>query len=112
MYNSCIEKWYSEAAVCHTHSVAIIAKELAESGELNLDWNIFDWISKEVAEQEKTIGKERTVQPGGFTLDTLTQKIELTAQSLTSAERYEAIGPLYRVILPALEKRCDYNVGF
>ncbi|CAI4230988.1 unnamed protein product [Auanema sp. JU1783] len=102
------DRWFSEAAVCHAHSVAIMAKELMDSGEIDFDWNLFNWISVEVAETEKSREKERNVQSAGFT-ENLASKIEKTAQALTLAERYEAIGPLYRVLVPIFEKRNNFN---
>ncbi|KAK5972965.1 Zizimin [Trichostrongylus colubriformis] len=103
------ENWHAEAAVCHAHSLAIIAKELAAKGLCKIDWTAFDWISSSVVKDEGVAELDGTVQSAGFTPDSLANKIEQTASALTLAERYEAIGPMYRLIIPIFEKSDNFK---
>ncbi|WKY15205.1 hypothetical protein Q1695_000586 [Nippostrongylus brasiliensis] len=103
------ENWHAEASVCHAHSLAIIAKELAGKGLCKLDWTAFDWISSSVLKDEGGSEIEGSIQAAGFTLESLAAKIEQTAQALTLAERYEAIGPMYRLIIPMFEKTDNFK---
>ncbi|GMR32743.1 hypothetical protein PMAYCL1PPCAC_02938, partial [Pristionchus mayeri] len=105
-------RYYSEAAVCMAHSVAVCARELSAKGELVAgDWSVLDWISPEIGVEEGLVNEQRgeNVQPAGFTIENLASKIEKTAHLLTQSERYEAIGPLYRLIVPSLEKKEDFT---
>ncbi|CAD6184343.1 unnamed protein product [Caenorhabditis auriculariae] len=102
------DRWFAEAAVCYTHSVAIIAKELEEKGDLEVDWRIFDWINAEVSMAENC-RHDGSVQPGGFTPENLASKIDKTSAMLTLAERFEAVGPLYRLLIPLLEKNMNFT---
>ncbi|PAV65279.1 hypothetical protein WR25_13022 [Diploscapter pachys] len=105
-----LDRWFAEAAVCYAHSAAIIAKELEEKGVMKIDWSVFNWISKEIIENERQNPKDpETVQQGGFTTENLTAKIEKTVRALNLAERFEAIGPLYRLLIPILERKNNFN---
>ncbi|CCC42170.1 DOCKER domain-containing protein [Caenorhabditis elegans] len=104
------DRWFAEASVCHAHSVAIIARELEERKELEVDWRVFDWINNRIAETEQSQGGDAgSVQPAGFTTDNLGAKIDKTAAALMLAERFEAVGPLYRLIVPVLEKNMNFT---
>uniref|UniRef100_A0A8R1YPV2 Uncharacterized protein n=1 Tax=Pristionchus pacificus TaxID=54126 RepID=A0A8R1YPV2_PRIPA len=105
-------RYFSEAAVCMAHSVAVCARELNRKGELmSVDWSVLDWISRDIGVDEGVITEQRgeNIQPAGFTIENLASKIEKTANLLTQSERYEAIGPLYRLIVPSLEKNANFN---
>ena len=43
--------------------------------------------------------------------ENLTAKIEKTVRTLNLAERFEAIGPLYRLLIPILERKNNFNVS-
>ncbi|CAI2294693.1 unnamed protein product [Caenorhabditis sp. 36 PRJEB53466] len=103
------DRWFAEASVCHAHSVAIIAKELEERKEIEVDWRVFDWINAQIAETEQARGDAGNVQPAGFTTENLGTKIDKTAAALMLAERFEAVGPLYRLIVPVLEKNMNFT---
>ncbi|CAJ0933574.1 unnamed protein product, partial [Mesorhabditis belari] len=104
--------WHSEAAVAYGHVVVVIAKELFLKGTLvSPDWSVFDSISSAIAIDENVKGSLwEDVQPGGFTLDELLEKIDRCCHELTLAERFEAIGPLYRFIIPTLEAIGNYKL--
>uniref|UniRef100_A0A8R1HXF8 Uncharacterized protein n=1 Tax=Caenorhabditis japonica TaxID=281687 RepID=A0A8R1HXF8_CAEJA len=103
------DSWFAEASVCHAHSVAIIARELEEKKELEVDWRVFDWVNAQIAVTEQARGDAGNVQPAGFTVENLGTKIDKTAAALMLAERFEAVGPLYRLIVPVLEKNMNFT---
>ncbi|CAB3407627.1 unnamed protein product [Caenorhabditis bovis] len=103
------DRWFAEASVCHAHSVAIIARELEENKEIEVDWRIFEWINNQIAETENSKRDAGNVQPAGFTTENLATKIDKTASSLMLAERFEAVGPLYRILVPILEKNMHFT---
>ena len=43
--------------------------------------------------------------------ENLTGKIEKTVRALNLAERFEAIGLLYRLLIPILERKNNFNVS-
>ncbi|CAP25082.2 Protein CBG04359 [Caenorhabditis briggsae] len=104
------DRWFAEAAVCHAHSVAIIARELEERKDLEVDWRVFEWINNQISETEQSQGGDAgNVQPAGFTTENLGAKIDKTAAALLLAERFEAVGPLYRLIVPVLERNMNFT---
>lgn len=103
------DRWFAEASVCHAHSVAIIARELEEKRELEVDWRVFDWINAQISETEQARGDAGNVQPAGFTTENLGTKIDKCAAALMLAERFEAVGPLYRLIVPVLERNMNFT---
>lgn len=44
--------------------------------------------------------------------DTLVETLETAAAHLTDAERYEALGSLYRIVIPIYEKARDLEVQY
>ncbi|CAI5439846.1 unnamed protein product [Caenorhabditis angaria] len=103
------DRWFAEASVCHAHSVAIIARELEENKEIEVDWRIFEWINSKISEIENSSKDAGNVQSAGFTAENLSTKIDKTAAALMLAERFEAVGPLYRLIVPVLEKNMNFT---
>ncbi|KAH7695218.1 Dedicator of cytokinesis family protein, partial [Aphelenchoides avenae] len=64
------ERWFSEAAVCQAHQVAIIGKELLAKGELSkIDWEPLDvYINKSISIEENVHDdKMCSTQQGEFT---------------------------------------------
>ncbi|KAI6241439.1 DOCKER domain-containing protein [Aphelenchoides fujianensis] len=102
--------WYSEAAVCQAHCAAIIAKQLSLRGELEVDFSLFDRISRSINEKENLRETPMmSVQSYAFTLKAFTSKVEELAQTLQQCERYEAIGPLYRLVIPLYEQQANHR---
>uniref|UniRef100_A0A915N3H0 Dedicator of cytokinesis protein n=1 Tax=Meloidogyne javanica TaxID=6303 RepID=A0A915N3H0_MELJA len=106
------EGWYSEAAVCQAHSLAIIGKELQAKGLIaQTDWSLLDILNKQIAVEEElfsnaTVGN---TQLGGFTIEDFTRKVDDMVRTLLLSERYEAIGPIYRLSVPIFEKQLDFK---
>ncbi|KAI6222962.1 Dedicator of cytokinesis protein 9 [Aphelenchoides fujianensis] len=102
------DQWFTEAAVCQAHCVAIIAKQLSLRDGLKVDFSLLDRISEAIDEEENVHGAELpVVQGSSFTLDALTGKVEETMKTLTQSERYEAIGPLCRLAIPIYEQQSN-----
>ncbi|VDM45683.1 unnamed protein product, partial [Toxocara canis] len=104
------EHWFSEAAVCEAHVIAIMGKELVANGLATLDWTLLDAINDSIASDENVFDDQSdTTQQAGFTLENFTAKIEKTMQTLVLAERYEAVGPLSRLAIPIYEQQRNYR---
>jgi hypothetical protein len=105
------EGWIAEASVCMAHSIVIIAKELSQKQLITVDWSLLDFINERIILEENVgaaIELDNT-QQAGFTLDSLTDKVEATIQTLILAERYEAIGPIARLAIPIYEKLKNFK---
>uniref|UniRef100_A0A7E4UVM3 C2 domain-containing protein n=1 Tax=Panagrellus redivivus TaxID=6233 RepID=A0A7E4UVM3_PANRE len=106
------ENWFSEAAVCLAHSVAIMAKELFARGVLGgVDWYLFDCINRDIVAEENVndVSMIDTTQQAGYTLNMFTRKIEDLVRALVQAERYEAVGPICRFVIPIFEDAKDFK---
>uniref|UniRef100_A0A914CQ09 Uncharacterized protein n=1 Tax=Acrobeloides nanus TaxID=290746 RepID=A0A914CQ09_9BILA len=104
------DRWYSEATVCQAHCVAIIGKELAAKGLIKVDWILLDVINDQIAKEENAFEDQLdSTQQAGYTLESFTAKIDKTIQTLVLSERYEAVGPLCRMVIPIFEKQHDYK---
>jgi len=69
--NHLSEHWYSEAAVCQAHSIAIVARELGVRNEIKIDWNLFDVINDRIVEEENAreeSSRLEDTQQAGYTL--------------------------------------------
>uniref|UniRef100_A0A915PPR5 PH domain-containing protein n=1 Tax=Setaria digitata TaxID=48799 RepID=A0A915PPR5_9BILA len=115
------ERWFSEAAVCEAHVIAIIGRELVINGShklikflylryIKIDWNLLSCINDTIAKEEIVNDTDsEIIQQAGFSLDTFTTKIEKLVQTLIMAERYEAVGPICRLAIPIYEQRKNYR---
>ncbi|VBB26410.1 unnamed protein product [Acanthocheilonema viteae] len=104
------ERWFSEAAVCEAHVIAIIGRELAINGYAKIDWNLLACINDTIAKEEIVNDTDsEIIQQAGFSLDTFTTKIEKLVQTLIMAERYEAVGPVCRLAIPVYEQQKNYR---
>uniref|UniRef100_A0A1I7XZF1 Dedicator of cytokinesis protein 9 n=1 Tax=Steinernema glaseri TaxID=37863 RepID=A0A1I7XZF1_9BILA len=104
------DRWYSEAAVCQAHSLAIIGKELETKGLLKPDWSLLSHINSSIIDGERVFDeKASSTQQAGYTLDNFTAKAEQLVQTLVLSERFEAIGPLCRMAIPVYEAKMDYK---
>ncbi|EJW82008.1 hypothetical protein WUBG_07082, partial [Wuchereria bancrofti] len=104
------ERWFSEAAVCEAHVIAIIGRELAINGYAKIDWDLLACINDTIAKEEIVNDTDsEIIQQAGFSLDTFTTKIEKLVQTLIMAERYEAVGPVCRLAIPIYEQQKNYR---
>uniref|UniRef100_A0A1I8B8U6 PH domain-containing protein n=1 Tax=Meloidogyne hapla TaxID=6305 RepID=A0A1I8B8U6_MELHA len=106
------EGWYSEAAVCQAHSLAIVGKELqAKNLIASTDWSLLNILNEQIAIEEELFisGTVGNTQLGGFTIEDFTRKVDDLVRTLLLSERYEAIGPIYRLSIPIFEKQLDFK---
>ncbi|CAD5231301.1 unnamed protein product [Bursaphelenchus okinawaensis] len=98
------EGWFSEAAICQAHCVAIIGKQLKARQGIEINFDLLSCLNTQLLDDEKVFEVELPVWHGGnFTVDALTSKVEETVKLLIQAERYEAVGPIYRISIPLFE---------
>ncbi|KAK6112243.1 Dock and Zizimin C-2 domain family protein [Brugia pahangi] len=104
------ERWFSEAAVCEAHVIAIIGRELAINGCAKIDWDLLACINDTIVKEEIVNDTDsEIIQQAGFSLDTFTTKVEKLVQTLIMAERYEAVGPVCRLAIPIYEQQKNYR---
>ncbi|CAG9531380.1 unnamed protein product [Cercopithifilaria johnstoni] len=104
------ERWFSEAAVCEAHVIAIIGRELAINGYAKIDWDLLACINDTIAKEEIVNDTDtEIIQQAGFSLDTFTLKIEKLVHTLIMAERFEAVGPVCRLAIPVYEQQKNYR---
>ncbi|VDN01206.1 unnamed protein product [Thelazia callipaeda] len=104
------ERWFSEAAVCEAHIIAIIGRELIINGCTKINWDLLSCINNSIAREETVNDVDsEIIQHGGFSLDTFTSKVEKLVQTLIMAERYEAVGPICRLAIPIYEELKNYR---
>ncbi|KAK0390438.1 hypothetical protein QR680_019352 [Steinernema hermaphroditum] len=91
------DRWYSEAAVCQAHSLAIIGKELETKGVLQPDWSLMSHINSSIAEEERVFDeKASSTQQAGYTL--LYDKKRATVASAGSSSKAQESMELIEVL--------------
>uniref|UniRef100_A0A0K0EU67 Dedicator of cytokinesis protein n=1 Tax=Strongyloides venezuelensis TaxID=75913 RepID=A0A0K0EU67_STRVS len=104
------QKFFSEAAVCKAHCLAIIGRELVGKNLLKIDWKFFDTINDKICIEEKVMETDvETIQPAGFTIDNFTTKAEDLIENLFMAERYEAAASICMMLLPIYESQHNFT---
>ncbi|XP_057325531.1 dedicator of cytokinesis protein 9 isoform X4 [Microplitis mediator] len=103
---------YSEAACCQLHIAALMAEYL-KLKKIHL-WGAeaFDKISVNISRDERGLkldAGEIWVQDIHYNESTLLEQLESCAEMLEKAERFELLGPLYRLIVPIYENKRNYN---
>ncbi|XP_011300539.1 dedicator of cytokinesis protein 9 isoform X1 [Fopius arisanus] len=100
---------YSEAACCQLHIAALIAEYLKLKNIHNWGGEAFDQISINISKDERGLKLDAGVQDVHYNSMILLEQLEKCAEILEKAERFELLGPLYRLIIPILEGKRDYN---
>ncbi|XP_014295486.1 dedicator of cytokinesis protein 9 isoform X2 [Microplitis demolitor] len=100
---------YSEAACCQLHIAALMAEYL-KLKKIHL-WGAeaFDKISVNISRDERGLKLDAGVQDIHYNESTLLEQLESCAEMLEKAERFELLGPLYRLIVPIYENKRNYN---
>lgn len=105
-----IEGWFSEEAVCLAHSLAVIGRELSARGLIRVDWSLLDWINDQIAKEENVGGLNfEEDERWTYSVADFTKKAEDCLLALVRSERYEAVPPVSRIVIPILEKTHDYE---
>ncbi|XP_030838048.1 dedicator of cytokinesis protein 9 isoform X18 [Strongylocentrotus purpuratus] len=100
---------YSEAAHCYIHIAALIAEYLKRKGTYSQGVQAFRSISPNIEGEEKGIKSDSGMQDVQYTEDNLLAELELCAEGLQKAERYESMGEVYKLIIPFYEKKRDFQ---
>uniref|UniRef100_A0A183CLY1 CBS domain-containing protein n=1 Tax=Globodera pallida TaxID=36090 RepID=A0A183CLY1_GLOPA len=110
-------EWFSEAAICQAHALAIVGRHLQKKGLLgaSMDWAVFDVINEQIASVETADNAtaegpmdEFPYRPNFGIGDFLCRFDELI-QNLVLAKRYEAIGPVSRLVIPLFERCAEFK---
>ncbi|XP_063975168.1 dedicator of cytokinesis protein 9 isoform X2 [Diachasmimorpha longicaudata] len=100
---------YSEAACCQLHIAALIAEYLKMKKIQHWGSEAFDKISINISKDEKGLKLDSGVQDVHYNSAILLEQLEKCTETLEKAERFELLGPLYRLIIPMLENKPDYS---
>ncbi|XP_043462362.1 dedicator of cytokinesis protein 9 isoform X3 [Leptopilina heterotoma] len=103
---------YSEAACCQLHIAALMAEYLKLKKIHTWGAEAFDTISTNISRDERGLkvdAGESCVQDIHYNESLLLEQLELCAEMLEKAERFEVLGPLYRLIIPMYERKRNYE---
>lgn len=100
---------YSEAACCQLHIAALMAQYLKLKGVQDWGAEAFSTISSNIPRDETGLKLDSGVQDVQYTEQNLLEQLEVCADYLEKAERYECLGALYRLIIPIYERRRDFQ---
>ncbi|XP_046801716.1 dedicator of cytokinesis protein 9 isoform X4 [Lucilia cuprina] len=101
----------SEAACCHLHIAALMSEYLRLKGGCSINWGslAFSKISRNINRDEQGLKLDAGSQDSQYTEQMLLEQLKQCAVFLDSAERYECLGELYKLILPIYERTRNYN---
>ncbi|XP_071453557.1 dedicator of cytokinesis protein 9 [Hetaerina americana] len=100
---------FSEGAMCQLHVAALIAQFLKQQNLLSWGAESFALISSNIVVDEKGPELDTGSADTSYSEDALLRQVELCAEWIRKAERYELLGPLYRLVLPIYERRRQYD---
>uniref|UniRef100_A0A023F2T5 Putative ph domain-containing protein n=1 Tax=Triatoma infestans TaxID=30076 RepID=A0A023F2T5_TRIIF len=100
---------YSEAACCQLHIAALMAQYLKLKGEQDWGAEAFTPISANIARDETSLKLDSGVHDVQYTEQNLVEQLEVCADYLDKAERYECLYWLYNLALPIYQRRRDYS---
>uniref|UniRef100_A0A1I8PPX3 Dedicator of cytokinesis protein 9 n=1 Tax=Stomoxys calcitrans TaxID=35570 RepID=A0A1I8PPX3_STOCA len=101
----------SEAACCHLHIAALMSEYLRLKGCGNIKWgsSAFAKISRNIHRDEQGLKLDAGSQDSQYTEHMLLEQLKQCALFLDTAERYECLGELYKLIMPIYERTRNYN---
>uniref|UniRef100_A0A0A9VXP9 Dedicator of cytokinesis protein 9 n=1 Tax=Lygus hesperus TaxID=30085 RepID=A0A0A9VXP9_LYGHE len=99
---------FSEAACCQLHIAALMAQYLKLKGDQDWGAEAFSPISANIAQDETSLKLDSGVQDVQYTEDGLVEQMEVCADYLEKAERYECLYYLYNLILPIYQRKRDF----
>ncbi|XP_043521247.1 dedicator of cytokinesis protein 9 [Frieseomelitta varia] len=100
---------FSEAACCQLHIAALIAEYLKLRKVHTWGAEAFDKISENISRDECNLKLDAGVQDIHYNEYILLEQLELCAEMLEKAERFELLGHLYRLIVPIHEVKRNYE---
>ncbi|XP_033225104.1 dedicator of cytokinesis protein 9 isoform X4 [Belonocnema kinseyi] len=100
---------FSEAACCQLHIAALMAEYLKLKTNHSWGAEAFDSISTNISIDERGLKVDAGVQDIHYNESLLLEQLEICAEMLEKAERFELLGPLYRLIIPIYESKRNYE---
>ncbi|KAK4473367.1 hypothetical protein MN116_004525, partial [Schistosoma mekongi] len=100
---------FTELAMTKLHIAALMAEYLKRRGEFPQGCDAFKEISLNISLEESGLRADSTALEISYTQDDLLTDINEAALALESAGLYECIRPVYALILPVYEFKCQYT---
>ncbi|CAH8429902.1 unnamed protein product [Schistosoma margrebowiei] len=103
---------FTELAMTKLHIAALMAEYLKRKGILDCEFpqgcNAFKTISSNIYIEENGLKTDSTILEISYTQENLLTDLNEAALALESAGLYECIQPVYNLILPVYESKCQY----
>ncbi|KAG6459344.1 dedicator of cytokinesis protein 9 isoform X2 [Manduca sexta] len=100
---------HDEAMCCQLHIAALIAEYLKIRGAQSWGADAFAEISMNIPKDETGLKIDEGMADVHYNEQALLDQLMICAEYVDKAERYELLGPLYRLIIPIYETRKDYQ---
>ncbi|XP_045515392.1 dedicator of cytokinesis protein 9 [Pieris brassicae] len=100
---------HDEAMCCQLHIAALIAEYLKLRGVQCWGAETFEDISKNIPTDETGLKIDEGMTDIHYNEQALLDQLMLCTEYVDRAERYELLGPIYRLIIPIYERRKDYQ---
>ncbi|XP_045485873.1 dedicator of cytokinesis protein 9 [Pieris rapae] len=100
---------HDEAMCCQLHIAALIAEYLKLRGVQCWGAETFEDISKNIPTDETGLKIDEGMTDIHYNEQALLDQLLLCTEYVDRAERYELLGPIYRLIIPIYERRKDYQ---
>uniref|UniRef100_A0A3Q2R2B5 Dedicator of cytokinesis 11 n=1 Tax=Fundulus heteroclitus TaxID=8078 RepID=A0A3Q2R2B5_FUNHE len=98
----------SEAAMCYVHVAALVAEYLHRKKLFPCGLAAFKKVTLNI-DEEAAMKEDTGMQDVYYTEEVLVEHLEVCAEALWKAERYELITHVAKLIIPVYEKRHDYE---
>ncbi|XP_052757821.1 dedicator of cytokinesis protein 9 isoform X1 [Galleria mellonella] len=100
---------HDEAMCCQLHIAALIAEYLKLRGTQSWGADEFAELSKNIPPDEAGLKIDEGMVDVHYNEQALLDQLMVCTEYVDKAERYELLGPLYRLIIPIYERRKDYQ---
>ncbi|XP_073941513.1 dedicator of cytokinesis protein Ziz isoform X2 [Choristoneura fumiferana] len=100
---------HDEAMCCQLHIAALIAEYLKLRGNNAWGADAFAEISMNISRDETGLKIDEGMTDVQYNEQALLDQLMICTEYVDKAERYELLGPLYRLIIPIYERRKDYQ---
>ncbi|XP_075992073.1 dedicator of cytokinesis protein Ziz isoform X1 [Anticarsia gemmatalis] len=100
---------HDEAMCCQLHIAALIAEYLKLRGTQTWGADEFAEISLNIPRDETGMKIDEGMTDVHYNEQALLDQLMVCTEFVDKAERYELLGPLYRLIIPIYERRKDYQ---
>ncbi|CAH0700754.1 unnamed protein product [Spodoptera exigua] len=100
---------YDEAMCCQLHIAALMAEYLKLRGTQQWGADEFAEISLNIPRDETGLKIDEGMTDVHYNEQAFLDQLMVCTEAVDKAERYELLGPLYRLIIPIYERRKDYQ---